>query len=116
MVIRWCLIRITLSFGPHHRNLTCPSHGYHDAAKNITRPRFDSIIHNRGAHEKYIHMKCGYCKTMFIGCELIGKKAQPNEGAHKKYIHMTCGYCKTLLIGCEGDKKGGMWKRHSHEV
>jgi hypothetical protein len=53
---------------------------------------------------------------MFIGCEVIGKKAQPNGGAHKKYIHMTCGYCKTLFIRCEGDRKGGMWKRHSHEV
>ena len=61
-------------------------------------------------------MKCGYCKTIFIGCEVIGKKAQPNRGAHEKYIHMTCGYCKTLFIRCEGDRKGGMWKRHSYEV
>jgi hypothetical protein len=39
-------------------------------------------------------MKCGYCKTLFIGCEVIGK------GAHKKYIHMKCGCYKSLFIGC----------------
>jgi hypothetical protein len=50
---------------------------------------------NGGAPEKYIHMMCGYCKTLFIGCEVIGK------GAHEKDIHMKCGYCKTLTIGCE---------------
>jgi hypothetical protein len=26
-----------------------------------------------GSHKKYIHMKCGCCKTQFIGCEVIGK-------------------------------------------
>ncbi len=26
----------------------------------------------KGAHEKDIHMKCGYCKTLIIGCEVIG--------------------------------------------
>jgi hypothetical protein len=76
----------------------------------MTCPRFDSIIHNGGAHEKYIHMKCGYCKTLFIGCEVIGKKAQPNGGAYKKYIHITCGYCKTLFIGCEVIGKGACGK------
>ncbi len=30
-------------------------------------------IHNGGAHKKYIHMKCGCCKALFIGCEVIGK-------------------------------------------
>ncbi len=50
---------------------------------------------NGGAHKKYIHMTCGYCKTLFIGCEVIGK------GAHEEYIHMKCGYCKTLFIGFE---------------
>ncbi len=50
---------------------------------------------NGGAHEKYIRMTCGYCKTLFIGGEVIGK------GAHEKDIHMKCGYCKTLIIGCK---------------
>ncbi len=50
---------------------------------------------NGEAPKKYIHMTCGYCKTLFIGCEVIGK------GAHEKDIHMKCGYCKTLIIGCE---------------
>ncbi len=50
---------------------------------------------NGGAHKKYIHMMCGYCKTLFIGCEVIEK------GAHEKDINMKCGYCKTLIIGCE---------------
>ena len=56
-------------------------------------------VNEIGSHKKYIHMKCGCCKTLFIGCEVIGKKAQPNRGAPKKYIHMTCGCCKTLLQG-----------------
>jgi hypothetical protein len=30
-------------------------------------------VNNRGVHKKYIHMMCGCCKTMFIGCEVIGK-------------------------------------------
>ncbi len=50
---------------------------------------------NGGVPEKYIYMMCGYCKTQFIGCEVIGK------GAHERDIHMKCGYCKTLIIGCE---------------
>jgi hypothetical protein len=32
-VTKWGLIRITLAFASHHCNLTCPSHGYHDAVK-----------------------------------------------------------------------------------
>ncbi len=50
---------------------------------------------NGGAPKKYIHMTGGYCKTLFIGCEVIGK------GAHEKDNHMKCEYCKTLIIGCE---------------
>jgi hypothetical protein len=30
-------------------------------------------VNKIGSHKKYIHMKCGCCKTLFIGCEVIGK-------------------------------------------
>ncbi len=85
MVTKWCLIRITLAFASHHRNLTCPSHGilycctsctggYHDTAKRQVVRAVDKYpVNNGGAHKKYIHMKCGCWKTLFIGCDVIGK-------------------------------------------
>jgi hypothetical protein len=91
MVTKWCLIRFTSAFASHHCNLTCPSHGilycctsctsgYHDAAKKRVVQAVDKYcVHNRGAHKKYIHMKCGCCKTLFIGCEVIGKSIQKSD-------------------------------------
>ncbi len=36
-------------------------------------------VHNRGAHKKHIHRKCGCCKTLFLGCEVIGKSIHKSD-------------------------------------
>ncbi len=52
---------------------TSRTSGYHDAAKKVVRDVDKYPINNGGTHKKYIHMKCGCCKTLFIGCDMIGK-------------------------------------------
>ena len=83
MVTKWCLIRITLAFAysccstidSHWHSLLMykPHKWLPWCCKKIVRAVDKYPIHNGGAHKKYIHMKCGWCKTLFIGCEVIEK-------------------------------------------